>query len=105
MPITANWIWPRYGTPFVIIFLIVSMFLSLSLGIFTIKLFYYFNKQTKGKENNKDKEERLLTNLLVNEEEKTNDYTSCNSLKYLHGFFMIYAWVMLLGAGQAFLSY
>ncbi len=33
MPITANWIWPRYGTPSEIIYLIASMYISIVLGL------------------------------------------------------------------------
>jgi len=32
MPITSNWIWPRLGTPWMVIFFISTMFISMALG-------------------------------------------------------------------------
>jgi hypothetical protein len=43
LPITANWIWPRYGTPYEIIILIVAMYLSLGAGIICIRWYKYLN--------------------------------------------------------------
>jgi hypothetical protein len=38
MPITANWIWPRFGTPKDVVWFITTMFLAMLLGIVCIRL-------------------------------------------------------------------
>jgi len=128
MPITSNWIWPRYGTPYEVIFFIATMYIAIVLGILCIRTYKFLNTQqnqtqvvrinvgsaskrpeeaeaceygnapTLEGENNKEKNPVVETSETV-----ATNYKHV-WLKYLHSFFMIYSWVMLLGAGQAFLS-
>lgn len=117
MPVTANWIWPRYGTPREIIYLISSMYISIVLGIVCIRVYKAL----------KEKEEEPVEVAQVDEEpvdpvdeenktaldppgvaplgqRKTSRRRLLLGLKYAHSLFMVYSWVMLLGAGQAFVQ-
>ena len=94
------------------------MYLTIVAGIISIKLYINFNKeydedipivvsddttvesqqQTEIKVANTD---NVVSNNDTITKQKKIKYVW---LKYLHAIFMIYSWVMLLGAGQAFLS-
>ncbi|KAL3802090.1 hypothetical protein HJC23_010846 [Cyclotella cryptica] len=116
MPITANWIWPRYGTPTEIIYLIVSMYVSIVLGILSIRLYRFLSVEEEVKER-ADANSELGAEVPIahtNEETPLQESTTTPirprrcllllCLKYAHAIFMVYSWVMLLGAGMAFLS-
>lgn len=170
MPITANWIWPRFGTPYEVVWFITSMFLAMLLGIACIRLRRYLlnmspaddilasakpieadrtdgvglslsatggeistsegNERSVGvaessnnmnlsthvglplsaadgeigssKDNERgDKVVGSVSETMHIVEKSNKKYFA---LKYLHAIFMTYSLVMLLGAGQAFLS-
>ena len=94
------------------------MYLTIVAGIISIKLYISFNK-----EHDEDVPKVLSDNNKIESQQQTEIKVSVNTdnevsnndpikqkkvkfvwLKYLHAIFMIYSWVMLLGAGQAFLS-
>lgn len=165
MPITANWIWPRFGTPYEVVWFITSMFLAMLLGIACIRLRrYLLNRshvdeilasagpieadRTEGvglslsaadgevrsnegkersvgvaessnnddvglplsaaggeidssKDNERDDRAGTSSGTVLIAKKSNKKYLA---LKYLHAIFMTYSLVMLLGAGQAFLS-
>lgn len=115
MPITANWIWPRYGTPTEIIYLIISMYVAIVGGIASIRLHRILS--LKEKENGRaivhselgDEAQVENNEETPVQESRTLQMISSRCmllfcLKYGHAIFMVYSWVMLLGAGMAFLS-
>lgn len=121
MPITANWIWPRYGTPYEIIILIIAMYLSIVLGIISIRVYKYYNleedkQELKVQQSDPSAERSYRSNIEIESSIAPGDVTQGNVslpsptskkyviLKYIHSVFMIFSWVMLLGAGQAFLQ-
>jgi hypothetical protein len=119
MPITANWIWPRYGTPSEIIYLIASMYISIVLGMICIRMYIFKVDKYPPKTDSVGRAATQLneTNASVlaqieNGNDVAADQTMSSDkvmsrwilLKYLHAIFMIYSWVMLFGAGQAFLE-
>ena len=143
MPITANWIWPRFGTPYEVVWFISSMFLAMICGVGCIRLRRYLllphhtddnvsvnvkvsNETDRGTSSSiqvgvmsdSDVELPLANTDGEIEFSGGNERSSgvdtsaetkiCNKqylvLKYLHAMFMTYSLVMLLGAGQAFLS-
>lgn len=125
MPITANWIWPRYGTPMEIIYLIVSMYIAIVVGIVCIRVYKFLSPVHKKTQEEQTTEEPIEEPPLDEEQDETvenppddHQQSRCPSsgrfrcsrrvvlllLKYSHGLIMVYSWVMLLGAGQAFLS-
>jgi len=123
MPITANWIWPRYGTPKEIIYLISSMYIAIVLGIGCIRLRRFLSPAAVAVENNDMRQEfEQLPGASPEDGERKNDDSEQHqeevqgqksmttrqvvlvALKYTHGLLMVYSWVMLLGAGQAFLE-
>lgn len=93
MPITANWIWPRYGTPYDVVWFITTMFLAMLLGVACIRLRRYFLFMSN-EHGSSFETERIV-------ESSKKEYLV---LKYMHAIFMTYSLVMLLGAGQAFLA-
>lgn len=116
MPITANWIWPRYGTPVEIIYLIASMYVAIVLGLVSIRLYKFLSLVGKA---NEEASDGLDDDNEEAQEQQINDETFLASLtpqtrcprrglthffKYAHALIMVYSWVMLLGAGQAFLQ-
>jgi hypothetical protein len=118
MPITANWIWPRYGTPMEIIYLIVSMYIAIIVGIVCIRVYKFLSPVQKTQEQTTeepideaqedqtvedppDQQSRCCPTSLGTI--RCNRRVSLLLLKYAHGLIMVYSWVMLLGAGQAFL--
>lgn len=123
MPITANWIWPRYGTPMEIIYLIVSMYIAIVMGIVCIRVYKVLSPTHKTQEQTTTEEpttEEPFNEAQDDTVESPPDNQQsrfCPSLgkircsrrvlllllKYSHGLIMVYSWVMLLGAGQAFL--
>jgi len=113
MPITANWIWPRYGTPYEIIILIVAMYLSLGVGFVCIRIYKYLNAKGNGEvRNNEIKAVECHQEIVeIGEESVAHNYMEPDVaqpkyiyIKYLHSILMVFSWVMLLGAGQAFLQ-
>lgn len=135
MPVTANWIWPRFGTPYEVVWFITSMFLAMLLGVACIRLRRYLlnmshadDRLANAKPNESDRTEDVGLSSAVtcgdidssgagNEQnegpgcppeaqiaESSNKKYLYLALKYLHAMFMTYSLVMLLGAGQAFLS-
>ena len=141
MPITSNWIWPRMGTPWMVIFFISTMFISMALGIICIKIYQHINRLVKAYDVIQELTEKGLTppsstsivvNSLSDGESKGNEVNIGDGvdvdvvprnlssgvaggqdknnrpqpkhvwLKYLHGFFMFYSFVMILGAAGAF---
>jgi hypothetical protein len=119
MPITANWIWPRYGTPSDIIYLIASMYISIVLGLICIRMYRFkvgdyppktdFVVQVATQLNDTN---ASVSSQIENGNEDPSAHTMSHenalswwiSLKYLHAIFMTYSLVMLFGAGQAFLE-
>lgn len=114
MPVTSNWIWPRMGTPYMVLFFIASMYLALALGIAAIRLYRWVNQEFIAKALLQRQERQRQcppeTSRQEGEEEEGQDWTAGGAtprhvwLKYLHGVLMIYSYVMLVGAGQAFTS-
>jgi hypothetical protein len=112
MPITANWIWPRYGTPREIIYLIASMYIAIVIGLLCIRLYKFLSEAKADTE--------VEGEAIVNEDQTGIEHRNRHLqftiipqtrrefllvfLKYAHALLMIYSWVMLLGAGQAFLA-
>jgi hypothetical protein len=132
MPLTANWIWPRYGTPMEIIYLIVSMYMAIVAGIVCIRVYKLLspsvhNKAPQQQEQITNEESVIVAQNLdeaaqsevvedaPSDQQKRSRCPSLNEircnrrvwllflLKYSHALIMVYSWVMLLGAGQAFL--
>lgn len=114
MPITANWIWPRYGTPYEIIILIASMYISIVLGITCIKIYKHVNSHDSHSLTPNEQNEGRKVDGTFEIEVVPKTASRCRTespsrkklviLKYIHSILMIYSWVMLLGAGQAFLK-
>ncbi len=120
MPITANWIWPRYGTPSAIIYLIASMYISIVLGLLSIRVYKFFLDKHPPKADSVSRaaiQFNETTNASASSQieiggEALADQTIPHETswswwilyKYSHAIFMIYSWVMLFGAGQAFLE-
>jgi hypothetical protein len=126
IPITSNWIWPRLGTPHMVIWFITTMHVAIILGMASIRLYRFLNEghyaqvplmQQKGihqgnygthqtPDSNHHGEENENGRHKKKEEEEDLKLSTPRYLwlKYLHGFFMIYSFVMLVGAGQAFSS-
>jgi len=120
MPVTANWIWPRYGTPTTIIYLIASMYIAIVLGLVCIRLYKFLSHDDETAQE-KSADELVPDDEVLDGEEiplasppQTSRHCprsiSCQRrwlllfLKYAHGLIMVYSWIMLLGAGQAFLE-
>jgi hypothetical protein len=126
MPVTANWIWPRFGTPMEIIYLIVSMYIAIVVGIVCIRVYKFLLSphpvQHKTPQELQTNEESIVGEPLNDVvqggivEDPPSQPSRCPSLKktsgrqvwllvlkYSHALIMVYSWVMLLGAGQAFL--
>lgn len=123
MPLTANWIWPRLGTPLEIIYLIASLYIGIVVGILLIRIFKYINRDLYAKSLLSEKKIQMnspseVQVVSANEEGKSvkdtllqkakklwNPYQDRHIwIKFLHGTVMIFSWVLMLGAGQAFLS-
>ena len=137
MPVTANWIWPRYGTPKEIIYLIASMYIAIVLGMGCIRLYKFllshFEDDSKGVQQKKKStaasnveqlDIELFDDNVAAKQQRANDENLDEAsapsnlqskicsyprllpllFKYAHGVLMVYSWVMLLGAGQAFLT-
>mmetsp|Transcript_15762 Transcript_15762/g.22498 ORF Transcript_15762/g.22498 Transcript_15762/m.22498 type:complete len:229 (+) Transcript_15762:77-763(+) len=115
MPISSNWIWPRYGTPHAIIFLIASMYISIVLGLISIRIYKF--KVDNCSITGGHTTTRLNTSTCVSSgveildsvstdlpNQQENSWSWWILFKYAHAIFLIYSWVMLFGAGQAFLS-
>ena len=122
MPITSNWIWPKLGTPWMVIFFISTMFISMAFGIICIKIFKHLNRHTmaleliyeqKSATPTMSKEAVSDVQIIVEQNELGIPISNANIiphpplrqhmwLKYLHGFFMFYSYVMILGAAGAF---
>jgi uncharacterized membrane protein len=115
MPITANWIWPRYGTPMEIIYLIVSLYIAIVVGILCIRVYKFLSPVHKTQEQTTEEPSDETEDQTVEDPPdlqsrcQTLGKIRCNRrvllllLKYSHGLIMMYSWVILLGAGQAFL--
>ena len=131
MPITSNFIWPRKGTPRSVVFFILSMFISMFLAIFSIKLYLYLNSMEIAKESVQLLLDKAFVTSTVGEIDLDIEYHSedntetemkeCDKLsepivklkivnrtyiflKYLHGILMFYSLLMILGAAGAFIS-
>ncbi len=119
MPITANWIWPRYGTPSDIIYLIASMYISIVLGMICIRMYKLkvdsyplrtdsvscaavrLNETNASASSQIDNGDEAVTAQTIPQEKSWSWWIL---FKYSHAILMIYSWVMLFGAGQAFLE-
>ena len=44
MPITSNWIWPRLGTPYEVIWFISTMYIAIVFGILAIRCYTWINR-------------------------------------------------------------
>lgn len=94
MPITANWILPRFGTPLLIVYLIILMYLSIAAGIAAITLYRFLNRERAAMMLLQSKHPRDLNDPLPNERHVW--------LVYLHFAFMLIGLILILGAAQAF---
>ncbi len=98
MPITANWIWPRFGTPKEIIYLITSMYLAIVGGISTLRIYKYINNDSDDNYNKittqelNEKKEKLYSEVTEdvmrdsngNNNSNNNDNSSTKKKKNLY---------------------
>eukprot|EP00457_Paulinella_chromatophora_P011915 gb/GEZN01012082.1/.p1 GENE.gb/GEZN01012082.1/~~gb/GEZN01012082.1/.p1 ORF type:complete len:265 (-),score=18.92 gb/GEZN01012082.1/:255-1049(-) len=121
MPTTANWIWPRFGTPKPIINLILVAIFSVFLGVICIRLYTWLTGDGQlsrsiapsspvvelSKRGQAENMYSGTTNTDPTEREAQLVFSGCalrSCLLVTHIFCMIFAWVSLIGAGQAFLG-
>jgi hypothetical protein len=105
VPVTALWIWPRYGTPDLIVHLICAMYAAIAVGVACLRLFKQLNRDALVAL-------RVRRDAATQELSAVEEQTSADApeaphlrhvwLKWVHGGLLLFAWIMLEGAGEAF---
>ena len=105
VPVTALWIWPRYGTPDLIVHLISAMYAAIAVGVACIRLFKRLNRDALVAL--RSRRDAAAQELAAVEEQASSEATEPPRLrhawlKWAHGGLLLFAWIMLEGAGEAF---